>query len=203
MLAAQVAITVQNAMLFEKLELTNRELAIAYDATIEGWSQARGATSTEEAAVSTQWPPTARRCLSGEDCMGAGFPLTSKIARVTFLMLSSRSCYRLISVVGLPRGHPESCLQDAFVYSLSPSRLLNIPDRHHEKWDSTGYPRRLKGEEIPLEARIFAVVDVWDALTSDRPYRSAWSRKKTLEYIASQAGTQFDPQVVVKFMNMV
>ena len=77
---------------------------------------------------------------------------------------------------------------------------IDIPYCHHEKWDGSGYPRGLKGEQIPLPARIFAVVDVWDALTSDRPYRPAWKRSEALEYIKSAAGTHFDPQVVKVFL---
>jgi HD-GYP domain-containing protein (c-di-GMP phosphodiesterase class II) len=78
-------------------------------------------------------------------------------------------------------------------------QALDIPYCHHEKWDGTGYPRGLKGLQIPLAARIFAVVDVWDALTSDRPYRQAWSKEKAREYIQTEAGTHFDPQVVKTF----
>jgi putative nucleotidyltransferase with HDIG domain len=79
---------------------------------------------------------------------------------------------------------------------------LEIPYSHHEKWDGTGYPRGLKGEQIPLAARIFAVVDVYDALTSGRPYRKAWSKAKALEYIREQSGQHFDPQVVEAFLQM-
>jgi HD-GYP domain-containing protein (c-di-GMP phosphodiesterase class II) len=79
---------------------------------------------------------------------------------------------------------------------------LDIPYCHHEKWDGTGYPRGLKDEQIPLAARIFAIVDVYDALTSDRPYRKAWSKTKVLKYIRELSGLQFDPQVVDKFMEM-
>jgi putative nucleotidyltransferase with HDIG domain len=87
-----------------------------------------------------------------------------------------------------------------FAYEmLSPIHYLHaaidIPYCHHEKWDGKGYPRGLRGEQIPLAARIFAVVDVWDALTSDRVYRAAWPKEKVLEYIRSLAGTHFDPQV--------
>ena len=78
-------------------------------------------------------------------------------------------------------------------------QALDIPYCHHEKWDGTGYPRGLQGVQIPLAARIFAVVDVWDALTSDRPYRQAWSKEKAREYIQTEAGTHFDPQVVKTF----
>jgi len=100
------------------------------------------------------------------------------------------------------RKHP------AFAYELlSPIAYLHpalsIPYCHHEKWDGSGYPRGLKGEEIPLEARIFAVVDVWDALTSDRPYRPAWTMEKALEYIRQGVGSHFDPEIVEKFISMV
>ena len=80
---------------------------------------------------------------------------------------------------------------------------LDIPYCHHERWDGTGYPRKLKGEEIPLAARIFAVADVWDALTSDRPYRPAWSEEKALEYLRSQSGKYFDPKVLDVFLEMI
>jgi len=80
---------------------------------------------------------------------------------------------------------------------------LEIPYSHHEKWDGTGYPRGLKAEEIPLAARIFMVVDVYDALTSDRPYRKAWSHEQAIEYIRSQSGIHFDPAVVEAFLQMI
>lgn len=80
---------------------------------------------------------------------------------------------------------------------------LDIPYAHHEKWDGTGYPQGLRGEQIPLAARIFAVVDVWDALRSDRPYRRAWDDEKARAYIREQAGKHFDPQVVAAFLRMI
>jgi HD-GYP domain-containing protein (c-di-GMP phosphodiesterase class II) len=80
---------------------------------------------------------------------------------------------------------------------------LDIPYCHHEKWDGSGYPRGLKGEEIPFSARIFAVVDVWDALTNDRPYRAAWSKEKTIEYIKEQSGKHFEPMVVEAFLKKI
>jgi putative two-component system response regulator len=95
-----------------------------------------------------------------------------------------------------------------FAYDmLSPIQFLkpalDIPYCHHEKWDGSGYPRGLKGEEIPLMARIFAVVDVWDALTSDRVYRPAWSREAAFEYICQQRGKHFDPMVVDEFVRLL
>jgi HD-GYP domain-containing protein (c-di-GMP phosphodiesterase class II) len=80
---------------------------------------------------------------------------------------------------------------------------LDIPYCHHEKWDGSGYPRGLKGKAIPLPARIFAVVDVYDALTSDRPYRKAWSKEKTLRLIKEESGSHFDPAVVEVFLNEI
>jgi len=73
---------------------------------------------------------------------------------------------------------------------------------HHERWDGKGYPRGLKGEDIPFSARIFAIIDVWDALTHDRPYRPAWPEEEALNYIRSQADTQFDPRAVDAFVKM-
>jgi putative two-component system response regulator len=80
---------------------------------------------------------------------------------------------------------------------------LDIPYCHHEKWDGTGYPRGLKGEEIPLTARIFAIADVWDALTNERPYRPAWSTSEAIEYIRENSGIHFDPQVVEVFLKNI
>jgi HD-GYP domain-containing protein (c-di-GMP phosphodiesterase class II) len=80
---------------------------------------------------------------------------------------------------------------------------LDIPYCHHEKWDGTGYPRGLKGDQIPLAARLFALVDVWDALRSDRPYRAGWPEEKVREHIRSLSGTHFDPAVVEVFLEMM
>jgi HD-GYP domain-containing protein (c-di-GMP phosphodiesterase class II) len=98
--------------------------------------------------------------------------------------------------------HPEWAYEMlAPIAYLKPS--LAIPYCHHEKWDGTGYPLGLKGEQIPLEARIFALVDVWDALRSDRPYRKAWPEEEVLSYIQQQSGKSFDPQVVELFFKAI
>ena len=89
---------------------------------------------------------------------------------------------------------------------LSPVKFLHpalpIVEAHHEKWDGTGYPRGLKGEQIPLGARIFALVDAFDAMTSDRPYRRAKSFEQAVDQIAAGSGTQFDPEVVRAFVEL-
>ena len=82
-------------------------------------------------------------------------------------------------------------------------KAIDIPYSHHERWDGSGYPRGLKGEQIPLVARIFAVVDVYDALTSDRPYRAAWSKEKAIKYILENSGIQFDPTIVDLFLKLI
>lgn len=100
------------------------------------------------------------------------------------------------------RKHPVYAYQMLYpIAYLRPS--LDIPYCHHEKWDGTGYPRGLKGLEIPLSARIFSVVDVYDALTSDRPYRKAWKKEATLAYIREKSGTHFDPEIVEKCLKIL
>jgi putative two-component system response regulator len=101
----------------------------------------------------------------------------------------------------------EMRLHPAYAYEmLSPisylKPALDIPYCHHEKWNGTGYPRGLKGEQIPLAARIFAIADVYDAITNDRPYREAWNKEKAIEYICEQSGSHFDPQIVEKFLEL-
>ena len=80
---------------------------------------------------------------------------------------------------------------------------LSIARSHHEHWDGTGYPRKLIGEQIPLHARIFSVIDNWDALTTDRPYRKAWPREKAIHYLREQSGKKFDPTIVDVFITKV
>jgi HD-GYP domain-containing protein (c-di-GMP phosphodiesterase class II) len=100
------------------------------------------------------------------------------------------------------RQHPQLAYNMLYpVEYLRPA--LDIPYCHHEKWDGSGYPRGLKGEEIPAAARVFAVVDVWDALISDRPYRRAWTNENALAYIREQSGTHFEPKVVELFFNIL
>jgi HD-GYP domain-containing protein (c-di-GMP phosphodiesterase class II) len=100
------------------------------------------------------------------------------------------------------RRHPEYARKFlSQIEYLEPA--LDIPYSHHERWNGTGYPQGLRGEQIPLAARIFAVIDVYDALTSDRPYRKAWSKPEALRHIQLQAGRHFDPQVVEAFIDRV
>jgi PAS domain S-box-containing protein len=100
------------------------------------------------------------------------------------------------------RKHPQYAYQ-----MLSPISYLNqaliIPYYHHERWNGSGYPHGLKGEDIPLFARLFAIVDVWDALSSDRPYRKALPPKDVTDFLEQEAGQLFDPVLVKKFLSLV
>lgn len=98
--------------------------------------------------------------------------------------------------------HPQIAYQILQPLGLPPA-ALEIPLSHHERWDGTGYPDHLAGHDIPLSARIFAIVDVYDALTSDRPYRKAWPKEKIIAHIREQTGKHFDPTIVDVFLNKV
>ena len=208
-LAGQAAIAIDNINLFNNLEMSNLELIRAYDATIEGWARALELRDMETEGHS-------RRVV--ELTLDLAIKMGVEESQLAHIRQGA-----LLHDIG-KMGVPDSILQKAGaltedewelihqhpVYAnkwLEPIAYLksarDIPYCHHEKWDGTGYPRGLKGEEIPLAARIFAVVDVWDALRSDRPYRSKWSKEKTQAYILEQAGKHFDPEVVDAFLSMV
>jgi putative nucleotidyltransferase with HDIG domain len=204
-LAGQAAIAIDNFQLFENLQRSNSELGLAYDATIEGWSHALDLRDKETEGHT-------QRVTEMTLILGRSFGLSE----ADMVQVRWGALLHDIGKMGVPdaillkpgpltdkewvvmKKHP------TFAYEmLSPIQYLkaalDIPYCHHEKWDGTGYPRGLKGEQIPLTARIFAVVDVWDALTSDRPYRKAWPEEKAREHIQAGAGTHFDPQVVKTF----
>ena len=208
-LAGQAAIAIEDSTLFENLQRSNQELFQAYDATIEGWSRAldlrdretEGHTQrvteltlelarkfgfTEEQLINIRWGAL----LHDIGKMGVPDSILLKPDKLNEAEWESM------------KNHPTFALE-----MLSPIRFLrsslDIPYCHHEKWDGSGYPRGLNGEVIPLAARLFAVVDVWDALRSDRPYRKGWAVKETIEYIRNHAGSHFDPKIVEYFLEMV
>jgi putative nucleotidyltransferase with HDIG domain len=208
-LVGQTAIALENTSLFEDLRATNKELVQAYDATIEGWSRAMDLRDRETEGHTQR---VTKLTLNLASSMGMDESRLTHIRRGALL--------HDIGKLGVPDHilfKPSELTVDEreiierhvdFAYEmLAPipylKPALNIPYFHHEKWDGTGYPLGLKGEKIPLEARIFALVDVWDALLSDRPYRKAWTREQTIEYIRAQTGTHFDPRVVECFLEMI
>jgi PAS domain S-box-containing protein/putative nucleotidyltransferase with HDIG domain len=201
-LASQAAIAIDNSKLFDDLQDSNSELVQAYDATIEGWSRAMELRDnvteghTQRVAVLTVK-------------LGRLFELSeAELVQVRWGALLHDIGKMGISDEILLKGGDLTEIEriamkkhTVFAYEmLSPIRYLrsalDIPYSHHEKWDGTGYPLGLKGEQIPLAARIFAVVDVWDALRSDRHYRNSWPLEKVREHLRSLAGTHFDPRVV-------
>ncbi len=207
--AHQAAIAIDNAQLFGDLEQSHLELAAAYDATIEGWSKAMDfrdhETEGHTLRVAELSAQIAREMGSSpEEVMqlrrGALLHDLGKLAIPDSILRKPDKLTQ--EEWELMRQHPQTAYDMlAGIDYLRPA--LTIPLYHHEKWDGSGYPFGLKGEQIPLAARIFAVVDVYDALTSDRPYRAAWSQAAALEYIREQAGKHFDPKVVEVFLKII
>jgi len=204
-LGGQSAIALDNSSLFEQLQDSNTELSIAYDATLEGWAKALELRDRETVGHAHR---VIEMTLRVADKIGLGGDAMQHIRRGALL--------HDIGKMGIPDSillkpgpltpaewvimhqHPLHAYEMLKTIDyLSPA--LEIPYCHHERWDGRGYPQGLMGNNIPMSARIFAVVDVWDALTSDRPYRYAWPELQALEYISREAGRHFDPEVIKAF----
>jgi len=208
-MAGQAAIAIDSAMLFNNLTRSNTELVLAYDATIEGWSHAMDLRDKETEGhtqrVTNLMVQLARAMGMDEEQIiharrGALLHDMGKLGVPDKILLKPGALTDEEWLV--MRQHPTFAHEMLFpIHYLRAA--LDIPYCHHEKWDGTGYPRGLKGEQIPLAARMFAVIDVYDALTSERPYRAAWSKEKTLEHIRGLAGTHFDPTVVQAFLQLL
>jgi putative nucleotidyltransferase with HDIG domain len=193
--------------LSQTLQRSLVELTLAFDSTVEAFSRALEMRENEPLGHTRQVTEVA---VSLAKAMGVSIPEQPHIRRGALL--------HDIGKMGVPesilkkegeltkeewaivRLHPQYAYDLLFpIVLLHPA--IDIPYCHHERWDGSGYPQGLKGENIPLAARLFAVVDVWDALTSDRPHRKAWSEQEAITYIREQAGRQFDPAVVNAFLN--
>ena len=208
-LTSETAIAVDNAQLFRDLEKSNLDLAVAYETTLEGWARTLELKDRETEGHS-------QRVVN----------LSLRIARKLGVPESNLEHIRrgaLLHDIG-KMGVPDEILlkpgklsdEEWHVMKQHPvyakellksipflKPAIDIPYCHHEKWDGSGYPQGLRGEEIPLAARIFAIVDVWDALRSERPYRPAWSDEKALEEIKRGKGRHFDPVVVEAFIGLM
>jgi HD-GYP domain-containing protein (c-di-GMP phosphodiesterase class II) len=208
MLAGQAAIAVENAQLFEGLQRSNLKLMMAYDATIEGWSRALELRDKETEGHSQRVTEMTLRLARAMD-----------MSESELVHVRRGALLHDIGKMGIPdaillrpgpltdvewevmRQHPNYAYQMLMpIEYLRPA--LDVPYCHHERWDGSGYPRGLKGEQIPLAARIFAITDVWDALRSDRPYGHAWPLEKVLQHLRDQAGKHFDPKVVETFFRL-
>lgn len=208
-LATQAAIAIDNAALFDELQRSNTVIVRSYDATLEGWARALELRDQETLGHTRR---VAEMTLRLARHMGVPERDLVDIHRGALL--------HDIGKMGIPdhilrkpgplseeewtimRKHPEYAFE-----LLAPidylRQALDIPYAHHEKYDGTGYPRGLKGRAIPLAARIFSVVDVWDALQSDRPYRRAWPRAEALGFLHANTGSHFDPAVVAAFVRLM
>ncbi len=208
-LAGQAAIAIDSSQLFENLQRSNQELIQAYDTTLEGWARALELRDRETEGhtrrVTELTLRLARYMKIGENemvnihrgvllhdigKMGVPDHILKKTGKLTDdewgeMRQHPIYAYNLLSPILFLRG------------------VLDIPYCHHEHWDGSGYPRGLKGEQIPLAARIFSVVDIWDALLSDRPYRKAWPRKAVIDYLQEVAGKILDPKIVPIFLTMI
>jgi len=205
----QAGIAISQAKLMHDLQKAHRELEKAYESTLKGWSKALELRDqeTEDHCHRVEILTYKLSCR-----MGIHEPVLTQIRYGVYL--------HDIGKIGIPdsilkntstltdeqwdimRQHPVYAynILNQIEY-LAPS--IDIPYCHHEKWDGTGYPRRLKGENIPLAARIFAIVDVWDAITHDRVYHKAWDVDQAITFIKEQSGKHFDPQVVEFFVKMI
>ena len=208
-LAGQASIAIESATLYQQARRSNLELTLAYEETIVGWANALELRDVETGGHSSR---VVDMTLSLARAMCIPEQEIAQIRRGAIL--------HDIGKMGIPdsillkkgpltpeemermRQHP------IYAYNLLSSipflrPSLDIPYCHHERWDGSGYPNGLKGEQIPLSARIFAIVDVWDALRKERPYKPAWPDTEILEYIQEQSGKMFDPQVVEAFLALL
>jgi PAS domain S-box-containing protein/putative nucleotidyltransferase with HDIG domain len=208
-LARQAAIAIDNTELFDELQRTNTNLVSAYDETIEGWSRAMDLRDHETEGHTLRVTQMAvqlagrlgldekeislvRRGSLLHDIGKMGIPdaILLKPGRLT---TKEWTAMRMHPVYAYELLNPISYLQPA----------TDIPHYHHEKWDGSGYPEGLSANTIPLSARLFALVDVWDALGSDRPYRPGWPHGRVVEYIQAESGKHFDPEIAEIFLSIL
>jgi len=208
-LAGQAAIAIDSSQLFENLQRSNQELMQAYDTTLEGWARALELRDRETEGHTRR---VTELTLHLARFMGISDSEMVNIHRGVLLHDIGKMGVpdHILRKTGKLDDHEWTEMRQHPIYAynlLSPisylRSALDIPYCHHEHWDGGGYPRGLKGEQIPLSARIFSVIDIWDALLSDRPYRKAWPREKVEEYLKDVAGTILDPRIVDVFFRML
>jgi HD-GYP domain-containing protein (c-di-GMP phosphodiesterase class II) len=208
-LSFQVSLAIANAQLYKKAQQAIADLGQAYDATLKGWSQV---LDMRDHVTDEHTHRVAELTVQLASRAGIAEPEISHIRRGALMHDIGKMAIPDI-ILQKPerlseeeetvmRTHPEKAHRIlSQIDYLAPA--MDIPYCHHEKWDGTGYPRGLKGDEIPLAAQLFAVVDVYDALTTDRPYRKAWSKEQVLKYIQEETGKHFSPLAVKAFFEMM
>lgn len=207
--ANEAAVAIENARLVEDLRLSNLELMFSYDSTLEGWGRALEMRDKETHGHTLR---VTKLTLALAKYMNIPEESLIHIRRGVLLHDIGKIAIpdRILKKTGpltesdwnKMRMHPKFAFD--LIQPISYLRpAIDIPYCHHECWDGKGYPRGLKGEEIPLAARIFSVVDVWDALRYDRSYRKAWPREQTIQHLRNEAGKRFDPNVVEAFLEMI
>jgi putative nucleotidyltransferase with HDIG domain len=206
--ADQAAVAIDNARMFDKLQKANLELTEAYDATLKGWALTLELRDKETEGhtqrVTALTEVLARKLgINGKELehirRGSLLHDIGKMAIPDYILLKPGEL--TLAERKFMELHPDFA-RDMLVNIEFLRPAIDIPYCHHEKWDGSGYPQNLRGEEIPFAARIFAVVDVWDALTSDRPYRDPLEPEEVRIYIQGESGKHFDPRVVRAFLEI-
>jgi PAS domain S-box-containing protein len=209
MVAGQAAIAIDNAELFEGLQASNDELTLAYTDTLTGWARTLELRNRESAGEAQRLADITVRLARS---LGAG--------ENELVLMYRGAILHDIGMMGIPdsillkpgplteeeravvRKHPE--IANDLLSSINYLRTaIDIPFCHHERWDGSGYPRGIKGDQIPFSARLFAVVDVWDALRSRRAFRAAWTDADARNFIRQQSGILFDPKVAQIFLEVI
>jgi PAS domain S-box-containing protein/putative nucleotidyltransferase with HDIG domain len=205
-LASRAALAIDTIKVLENLERSNQDLTLSYDATIEGWSKALDLRDRETEGHSqrvTELGLELARRIGLNQKQLKNFRRGALLHDIGKMGVPDTILFKPGSLTDeewvLMKQHTVFA-QDMLIDIAYLREALEIPYSHHERWDGSGYPQGLKSEEIPLAARIFAVADVFDALTSDRPYRQAWTKEKTVSYIKEESGKLFDPAVVDVFL---
>lgn len=207
--AGQAAIAVDSAKMFSELQRSNIELSLAYDAAIDGLSRAldlRGKETKEHTSRVADITLNLAARLGVDQSTLVHIRRGAILHDIGKLAIPDQILFKPGPLAQeeweVMRRHP-----DIAVELLSPAvylePALEIPHWHHEKWDGTGYPDGVGGEDIPLAARLFALVDVYDALLSKRPYRAAWSKADVIRYMESEGGKHFDPKLLPEFLDLV
>jgi len=208
-ISGQAAIAVDSALMYKELQRSNIDLSLAYNATIDGWSRTLDLRDKETEGHTRRVTDITLK-----------FAASIGIDHIELVHIRRGATLHDIGKVAIPdhilfkpgpltnqewetmRQHPGYAVELLSPISyLAPA--MAIPHWHHEKWDGTGYPDHLDRENIPFAARLFALVDVYDALTSNRPYRNAWSIPDAIQYIKNQSGKHFDPDLTSEFLNLV